>query len=65
MAAAHANAGQFSYAVTEQERAIQMGTGQATGREMHALKQRLQQYSQQTPYRTEVIARQPDNSGRF
>ncbi len=65
LAAAHANAGQFNYAVTEQERAIALAAGQATGREMYNLKQRLQKYSQQSPYRTEVIARQSDGSGRI
>ena len=62
LAAAHANAGRFNDAVAEQQRAIKMAAGQATGREMHNLKQRLQQYSQQAPYRTEVIARQSDRS---
>ena len=65
VAAAHANAGQFSDAVSEQQRVIKMAAGQATGREMYDLKHRLQQYSQQAPYRTEVIARQSDNSGRI
>ena len=65
MAAAHANAGQFNYAVTEQQRAIEMATGKATGRELYDLKQRLQQYSQQAPHRTEVIARQSDRSERI
>jgi len=65
LAAAHANSGQFSYAVSEQQRAIQLAAGQATGRELYSLKQRLQQYSRQTPYRTEVIAQQRDSSGRF
>ena len=65
MAAAHANAGQFNYAVTEQQRAIEMATGKATGRELYDLKQRLQQYSQQAPHRTEVIARRSDRSERI
>jgi len=65
LAAAHANAGQFSYAVTEQQRAIEMATGRATGREMYDLKLRLQQYSQQAPHRTEVIARQTGNPERL
>ena len=62
MAAAHANAGQFNYAMTEQQRAIEMATGKATGQEFYELKKRLQQYAQQAPYRTEVIARQSDRS---
>ncbi len=62
MAAAHANAGQFNYAATEQQRAIELAAGKATGQELHELKQRLHQYSQQAPYRTEVIARQSDRS---
>jgi tetratricopeptide (TPR) repeat protein len=64
LAAAHANANQFSQAVEKQRQAINLAESKATGRELSGLKKRLQQYSRQAPHREERLASHRDNSKR-
>ncbi len=60
LAAAHANADEFDLAIKKQTIALKLAEGNATGRELKHLKQRLKQYSRNIPHREERIASRSD-----
>jgi len=60
LAAAHANADEFDLAIEKQTIALKLAEGNATGRELKHLKQRLEQYSRKLPHREERIASRHD-----
>ena len=60
LAAAHANADEFDLAIEQQTVALKLAEGNATGRELKHLKQRLEQYSRNIPHREERIASRLD-----